>query len=64
MNRKKKQRIYYPNTSISSAIRPVFHEEDLHVPEPPKECNLHSEMEEEDTEETGPREEETKDTDF
>jgi len=33
-NRKKKQRIDYPNTL--SAIRPVPHGEDLPVPEPPK----------------------------
>jgi len=33
-NRKKKQRIDYPN--ILSAIRPVPHGEDLPVPEPPK----------------------------
>jgi len=35
MNRKKKQRIGYPN--IPSAIRPVPHGEDLPVPEPLKE---------------------------
>jgi len=64
MNRKKRKRIYYPNTCIPSAIRPVPHGEDLPVPEPPKEYNLNSEMEEEDTEETGPHEEEPKDTDF
>jgi len=34
------------------------------VPEPPKEYNLNSEMEEEDTEETGPHEEEPTDPDF
>ena len=62
MNRKKKQRIYYPN--IPSAIRPVPHGEDLPVPEPPKEYNLNSEMEEEDTEKTAPREEEPTDPDF
>jgi hypothetical protein len=49
VNRKKKQRIDYPN--IPSAIRPVPHG-DLPVPEPPKEFNLNSEMEEEDTEKT------------
>jgi len=52
MNRKKKQRIDYPN--ILFAIRPVPHGEDLPMPEPPKEYNLNSEMEEEDTEKTGP----------
>jgi len=57
MNRKKKQRIYYPN--ITSAIRPVPHGEDLPVPEPSKEYNLNLEMEEEDTEKTGPHEEPT-----
>ena len=34
------------------------------MPEPPKEYNLNSEMEEEDTEETGPHEEEPTDPDF
>jgi hypothetical protein len=34
------------------------------VPEPAKENNLNSEMEEEDTDETGPHEEEPKVTDF
>jgi len=34
---------------IYSAIRPVPHGEDLPMPEPPKEYNLNSEMEEEDT---------------
>ena len=48
MNRRKKHRIDYPN--IHSAIRPVPHGEDLPMPEPPKEYNLNSEMEEEDTE--------------
>jgi len=62
MNRKKKQRIDFPN--IPSAIRPVPHGEDLSVPEPPKEYNLNSEMEEEDTEKTGPHEEEPTDPDF
>ena len=62
MNRKKKQRIDYPN--IPSAIRPVPHGEDLPVPKPPKEHNLNSEMEEEDTEKTGPQEEEPTDPDF
>ena len=55
MNRKKKQRIDYPN--IPSAIRPVPHGEDLPVPEPPKEFSLNLEVEEEDTEKTAPREE-------
>jgi len=50
MNRKKKQRIDYPN--IPSASRPVPHREDLPIPEPPKEYTLNSEMEEEDTEKT------------
>ena len=54
MNRMKKQRIDYPN--IPFAIRPVSHGEDLPMPEPPKEYNLNSEMEEEDTEKTGPHE--------
>jgi len=62
MNRKRKQRICYPN--ITSAIRPVPHGEDLPMPEPPKEYNLNLEMEEEDTEKTGPREEERTDPDF
>jgi hypothetical protein len=48
MNRKKKKGIDYPNTP--SVIRPVPHGEDLPVPEPPKEYNLNSEMEEEDRE--------------
>jgi hypothetical protein len=61
-NRKKKQRIVYPN--MPSAIRPMPHEEDLPLPEPPKEYNLDSEMEEEDTEKTGPHEEEPTDPDF
>jgi len=61
MNRKK-QRIAYPN--IPSAIRFVPQGEDLPVPEPPKEYNLNSEMEEEDTEKTGPHEEEPTDPDF
>jgi len=56
MNRKKKQRIDYPN--IPSAIRPVPHGEDLPVPEPPKEYNLNLKMEEEDTEKRGPHKEE------
>jgi len=51
MNRKKKQRIDY--TNIPSTIRPVPHGEDLPVQELPKEYNLNSEMEEEDTEKTG-----------
>ena len=38
--------------------------EDLPVPEPPKEYNLNSEMEEEDTEKTGPHEEELTNPDF
>ena len=62
MNRKKKQRIDYPN--IPSAIRPMPHGEDLLMPEPPKEYNLNSEVEEEDTEKTGPHEEEPTDPDF
>ena len=57
LNRKKKQRIDYPN--ISSAIRPVPCREDMSVPEPPKEYKLNSEMEVEDTEKTGPHEEPT-----
>jgi len=57
MNRKKKQRIDYPN--ILSAIRLLPHGEDLPVPGPPKEYNLNSEMEEEDTEKTGPHKEPT-----
>jgi len=62
MNRNKKQRIDYPN--IPSAIRPVPHGEDLPVPEPPKEYNLNSKIEEEDTEKRGPHEEEHTDPDF
>ena len=62
MNRKKKQRIDYPN--INSSIRPAPHEEDLPVLEPPKEHSLNSEMDEEDTEKTGPHEEEPTDPDF
>jgi len=62
MNRKKKQRIDYSN--IHPAIRPMPHGEDLPVPEPPKEYNLNSGMEEEDTEKTGPHEEEPTDPDF
>ena len=62
MNRKKKQRIDYPN--IPSAIRPVPHGEDLPVPESPKEYNLNSVMEEEDTEKTGRHEEVPRDPDF
>ena len=61
-NRKKKQRIGYPN--IPYTIRPVPRGEDLPVPEPPKEYSLNSEMEEEDTEKTGPQEEESTDPDF
>jgi hypothetical protein len=61
MNRKKKRKIDYPN--IPSAIRPVPHGEDLPVPEPPKDFILNSEMEEEDTEKTGPRKQPT-DSDF
>jgi len=41
MNRKKKQRIDYPN--IHTVIRTVPHGEDLPVPELPKEYNLNSE---------------------
>jgi len=59
INRKKKQRIDCPN--IHSAIRTVLHGEDLPVPEPPKEYNLNSENENEDTEKTGPYEEEPTD---
>jgi hypothetical protein len=62
MNRKKKQRTNYPN--ISSAIRNVPHGEDLPMPEPPKEQNLNSDIEEKDTEKTGPHKEEPADTDF
>jgi len=62
MNREKKQRIDYPN--IPSAIRPVPHGEELPMPEPPKEYNLNLEMEEQDTEITGPHEEEPTDQDF
>jgi len=62
MNIKKKQRTGYSN--IPSAIRPVPHGEDLPMLEPPKEYNLNSEMEEEDTEKTGPHEEEPTDPDF
>jgi len=62
MNRKKKQRIYYPN--IPSAIRPVPHGEDLPMSEPQKEYNLNSEMEEEDTEKTGSHKEKPTDPDF
>jgi len=61
-NRKKKQKIYYPN--IPSAIRTVPRGEDLPMPEPPKEYNLNSEMEEEDTEKTGSHKEEPTDPDF
>jgi hypothetical protein len=61
MNRKRKQRIDYPN--IPSAIRPVPHG-DLPVPELPKEYSLNSEMEEEDTEKTGLHEEEPTDQGF
>jgi hypothetical protein len=62
MNRKRKQNTDYPN--IPSAIRPVPRGEDLPVPDPPKENNLNSEMEEEDTEKTGHHEEEPTDPDF
>jgi len=62
MNRKKKQKIDYLN--IPPAIRPVPHVEDLPVPEPPKEYSLNSEIEEEDTEKTGPHKEEPADPDF
>jgi hypothetical protein len=62
VNRKKKQRIDYPN--IPSAIRPLPHGEDIPVPEPPKYYILNSEMEEEDTEKTGPHKEEPTDPDF
>jgi len=62
MNRKKKQRIDYPN--IPSAIRPARHGEDLPMLEPPKEYNLNLKMEEEDTEKRGTHEEEHTDPDF
>jgi len=61
MKRKKKQRIDYPN--IPSAIRHVPHGNPP-VPKPPKEYNLNSEMEEEDTDKTGFHEEELTDPDF
>jgi hypothetical protein len=61
MNRKT-HRIYYLN--IPSAIKSAPHGEDLPVPEPPKEYHLNSEMEEEDTEKTGPHKEEPTDPDF
>ena len=62
MNRKKQQKIDYPN--IPFAIRSVPHGEGLPMPEPPKEYNLNWEMEEEDTEKTGPHQEEPTDPDF
>ena len=62
MNRKKNQGI--DTLNIPSAIRPVPHGEDLPMPESPKEYNLNSEMEEEDTEKTEPHEEETIDPGF
>jgi hypothetical protein len=62
MNRKRKQRIYYPN--IPSAISPVPHGEDLPMPDPPIEYNLNSEMEEGNTEKTGSHEEKPTDRDF
>jgi len=62
MNRKRKQSIDYPNTP--SAIRPVPHGEDLPVLKPPKEYNLNSEMEEEDTSKKGPHEEDPTESDF
>jgi len=62
MNKKRNQSINYPN--IPSSIRPVPHEGNLPLPEPPKEYNLNSEMEEKDTEKTGPHEEESTDPDF
>jgi len=61
MNRKR-QRIDYLN--ISSAIRSAPHGDDLPMPEPPKEYNLNSEMEQKDTEKTGSHEEEPMDPDF
>jgi hypothetical protein len=61
MNRKR-QRIGYLN--IPSAIRSAPHGEDLPVPDPPKEYNLNSEMEEEDREKTGSYEEEPTEPDF
>jgi len=42
----------------------VPHGKDLSMPEPPKEYNLNSEMEEEDTEKTGSHEEAPADPDF
>jgi hypothetical protein len=42
----------------------VPHGKDLPLPEPLKEYNLNSEMEEEDKEKTGPHEEEPTDLDF
>jgi len=62
MDRKKKQRIYYPNTPF--AIRLVPHGEDLPMPDLPKEYNLNSVMEEEETEKTGSHEQEPTDPDF
>ena len=62
MNGKKKQRNDYLN--IPSAIRTVPHGKDLPLPEPPKEKNLNSEIEEEDMEKTGPHKEEPTDPDF
>jgi hypothetical protein len=61
MNRKKKQKIDYPN--IPYAIRPVPRGEHLPVAEPPKDFVFNSEMEEEDTEKTGHHEEDTTDPD-
>src|SRR5215469_8389877 len=61
MNRKKKQKIDYSN--IPSATRPVPHGEHLPMPEPPKDFVLNLEIEEEDTEKTGPHKEPT-DPDF
>ena len=56
------ERIDYPN--IPSVIRPVPHGGNLPMPEPPKEQNLNSDMEEEDTEKTGPHEEDLTDPNF
>jgi len=61
MNRRKKQRIDYPD--IPPATKTVLHGEDIPMPEPPKEYNLNSEMKEEETEKTGPHEEEPTDPD-
>jgi hypothetical protein len=59
---RKKQKIDYPN--IPFAITPVPHGEDRPVSEQSKEYSLNSEMEEEDTQKTGPHEEKPTDPDF